>query len=100
MAKNIDPVTLKLTEGAEAIALDVTARLKTFLGEWFLDTTIGIPYYDVIFAKGTTDETIRAILASAVLATPGIEELLSFTFDRAQSRVNFVSSTAQGEVIL
>jgi hypothetical protein len=72
---------LLLVTGQEEIAQVSAQRLRTFFGEWFLDTSIGIPYFDQIFEKGQNVNDIDAIFISEILQTPGIIRLLEFDLD-------------------
>lgn len=60
----------------------VTQRLKitlyTFLGEWFLDTTIGVPYFQQIFGKIRTKATVDLIFQRIISDDPDVIEILSF----------------------
>lgn len=67
--------------GAEAVAQDVTMRLRTFLGESVYDASAGVPYLQVIFEKQTQTFSVESILRSQILATPGVLSILSFTFE-------------------
>lgn len=72
---------LQLVEEDSAIVQQLTIRLRFFLGEWFLDKRLGIPYYDRVLRKNPKLAIVRGILRSAILTTPGIETLDSFEFD-------------------
>lgn len=48
--------------GRGAKAQRIRSRLMTVLGEWFLDTSFGLDYLNVVFAKATS----RAVLAAHV----------------------------------
>jgi len=63
-----------LVAGAEGIASDLKARLQTFLGEWFLDTSIGLPYFTEIFGK-TPVPRLETIFREQILATPGVASI-------------------------
>lgn len=56
-------------------------RLSMFLGEWFLDASKGVPYFEDVLKKDVTLEIIDSILKTVVLETPGVEDLLSFVLD-------------------
>lgn len=64
---------LKLATGTQAIDQHLRAKLRTFLGEWFLDTRIGIPYFQQILGrKNPPVNLISAILRKAILQTSGV----------------------------
>lgn len=53
---------LLLVDGAESVKQEAEILLKTFLGEWFLDITVGIPYLEVILVKNPDRAQIESIL--------------------------------------
>lgn len=71
---------LVLIDGAAEIGQKIGVRLRMFLGEWFLDKRQGADHFGVTFTKQSTDFERRNLLQSIVLGTPGVKELLSFTF--------------------
>lgn len=108
----IDPVTgdlvieggdLKLVDGIDAIAQHVAIRLQLFQGEWFLDTRVGVPYYQSILVKNPDLVLVRSIIRTAILSTPGITGLDSFDLDfDAATRaltVAFEASTTEGPLV-
>lgn len=60
----------------------VTQRLKiklyTFLGEWFLDTSTGIPYFQQIFGKVRSKATVDIIFQKVISDDPDVIEILVF----------------------
>ncbi len=70
-----------LTEGLDAIRQHLQCRYRTFLGEWFLDTSIGVPYYQEILTKQPTFQLVQSVLKAVALETPGVTDLTEFTFD-------------------
>lgn len=60
----------------------VTQRLKitiyTFLGEWFLDTTIGVPYFQQVFGKIRSKATIDLIFQQIISDDVDVIEILTF----------------------
>ena len=44
----------------EEISQRLVQNLKFFLGEWFLDQTEGLPYFQAVFVKGTPPDIIEA----------------------------------------
>lgn len=86
---------LELVDGADAIAQDITSRLRTFLGEWFLDTRIGMPYFQKILGQKPRINVLQSIFTDAISQTPGVNKIndLSIEYSGA-SRVLSISFRA------
>lgn len=69
---------LEIVDGDDAIVQNLRIRYRFFLGEWFLDTREGIPYYQRILVKNPTQADVNAILREVALTTPGIAEVDRF----------------------
>lgn len=97
-------MTLTAHLSDEEIVQSLKQNLKTFLGEWFLDLTIGLPYIQVIFVKGTPVEVIETAFKNAIIKTIGVSTLNSFddldldTTTR-ELKVNFDVTTINGNTI-
>lgn len=76
------PVTQRLTD---VVAQRLKITLYTFLGEWFLDTSIGVPYFQQIFGKVRSKSTIDLIFQRVIANDPDVIEILSFESDLAAS---------------
>lgn len=76
------PVTQRLTD---VVAQRLKITLYTFLGEWFLDTTIGVPYFQQIFGKVRSKSTIDLIFQRVIANDPDVIEILSFESELAAS---------------
>jgi hypothetical protein len=89
---------LYLIEENDAIAQHVSQRFKTFLAEWFLDETVGVPYFDYIFRKNPNPVVIDAVLKRVALESPGVVELTSWelTLDSARRELS-LDFTARSE---
>lgn len=91
---------LVLIEGQEEIRQHLEQRLRTFLGEWFLDQSIGLPYFDDILKKNVIASEVESIFINEILSTPGVVRLIEFTLDldKAQRalKVSFVAETVDG----
>lgn len=94
---------LTLTSGAAGIQQHLTQRLRTFLEEWFLDTRIGIPWFQQVLKKNPDAIVIDSVIKREIVNTQGIEELTSFSLDilteTRQLNVTFEARTITGEVI-
>ena len=51
-----------LINGIEQIAQSIKSSLLVFMGEWFLNTTIGIDYLNRVFTKQTNSRIVRSII--------------------------------------
>lgn len=69
----------------DAITQHLLIRLRTFLGEWFLDEDAGMPYFEEFLIKNPSNLIMEARIKEAILETPGIETVnsLDFVFDAA-----------------
>lgn len=84
--------TAFLVNTPHTVAQAVATRLRLFRGEWFLDTTEGMPWDDVLGknTQGTADSAIR----QCILGTQGVAEITDYasTID-ANTRAMTVSAT-------
>ena len=71
---------LSLVTGSDAIAQDLQQRLQSWLGEWFLDTTWGIPFKQQILVKNPNLDLIQADILLATTDTPGVVQVTDFDF--------------------
>ena len=69
----------------EYVSQKIENVLSTFTNEWFLDDTIGIPYYDRILIKQADINDVNNIILTAINGITEIIEVLSFdvSFDSA-----------------
>lgn len=92
---------LVLLDGIQAVAQHIRIRLRFFLGEWFLDSEVGLPYYQQILKKNPNENIVRSVLRKAILTTPGVQEISSFSFEFEGSTrvltVNFVAKITDSD---
>jgi hypothetical protein len=83
--------TLVFCSGAAFYRQKLAARFKFFLGEWFLDQRLGLPYYQNVFVKNPDLDLIRSLFRRVILTTPGIKSIKTFTlsFDPAARKLSF-----------
>lgn len=90
-----------LIDDTNQIMQNLAIRLRFFLGEWYLDITQGVPYYEVFFKKAPNQIQIESILKQEIVTTRGILELTSFQSDFDQRRriysVKFSARSINGE---
>lgn len=86
---------ITLTEGAEAVRQHLQCKLRLFRGEWFLDTTAGVPWFQEVLQKQPSFVVVQQVLKDTILSTPGVIGLLKFKFDyEAPSREAFLDFQA------
>lgn len=78
-------------------------NLSFFLGEWFLDRRLGIPYFERVIGQKPDLALLDTLFRRAIKATPGVGNLdnLQTSFD-GRSRtaaVRFTVRTKDGELI-
>lgn len=91
---------LQIVTGRDAIRQDVKQTLALMYGEWFLDTTKGIPYLQQILVKGPDLTAIQGIFIDAILSVNGVLELLTLAFDYDNEvrllKITFQARTTDG----
>jgi len=65
-------------DGIDALIQRLRVTLTTFLGECFMDKTVGIPFFQEVFQKGVSVERIAAVFKTPIIQTDGVSELLDF----------------------
>lgn len=93
---------LVIVSGVDSIKQDLLMRLRFFLGEWFLDTDIGVPYLEQVLIKSPNADVTRGVFREAILATPGVKSLnslvLAFNTGARTLTVTFRCDTELGEI--
>lgn len=72
---------LATVSGIDAIEQNLGQRLKTFLGEYFLDSRIGLPYFQEIFKKKFDPIVVDTVIKREIINTDGIIELMQFKLE-------------------
>lgn len=84
---------LVLIDGAERIRQQIKVTLLTFFGEWFLDTTFGVPYLEIILIKNPRRAEIENVLRQKVRDVPGVSAVPSV-------QIEIDAATRQGRITL
>jgi hypothetical protein len=53
-------------------AQDAASAIKTFQGEAYYDTTLGVPYWQNILGRLPPLSLVRSLIAAAALTVPGV----------------------------
>ena len=74
-----------ITNGADTVRTRLFMRLNRILGEWFLNTTVGVNYYDPvtgIFNNKLPASAILGAVRAAILEDPDVNEVIDATIVR------------------
>ena len=66
---------LQIVDGGNWVQQSIKQNLQAILGEWFLDRTVGLPWFDEILQKGTSSNRVKQLLIREIVNTKGIEKL-------------------------
>lgn len=88
---DLDGGDFVLIEGSRHVRQTILARFRFFLGEWFLDTREGVPYYRDILIKSPDRSVVRSVFLQVLTGTPGVLDVLSFDllFDEQERTIRF-----------
>lgn len=88
--------------GTQPVQQDVLQRLRMFLGEWFLDNTAGVPWFQQILVKNPDRSKIDALLLNTILGTPGVLSVTNYKFTPNMAartlRVEFNAQSTSGPI--
>ncbi len=91
-----------LVEDVDQLVQNVRERLLSYRSDYFLDSTHGLPYIEVIFAKPFNIINAESAIKAEILADSEIEELTSFSseFDSITRKftVTVSCTTVYGEL--
>lgn len=103
----IENFDLVLISGVDQVIQKIDIRLRFFLGEWFLDTTAGLPYYTNVLKKDFDIGLLESSFKAQILGTEGVDSLLEFDLSLQDTRtlivtfkVSILDEEVSGEIIL
>lgn len=96
---------LAIVKDQTAIGEHARQRLKTFHGEWFLDTTAGVSWLSDIMGLQYNPALAEAVVKAEILNTSGVTSINTFSIGFDQSKRNLIVkdieiTTNYGEVKL
>lgn len=71
---------VSFVDGADGIAQHMQIRYRLFLGEWFLNTSLGVPWFRDVLVKPASLPVVQDVLKEVALETPGVIEITKFIF--------------------
>jgi hypothetical protein len=102
------PITGKrrvvMNTGPRYVRQKIASRLRFFLGEWFLDTRLGVPYYRDVLIANADLSIVRSIFREVILSVPEVASLdkltLAFDTEARALAIEFDASLVAGGVLL
>ena len=88
------PRLFSASEALKAIGQHVLIRLRTFQGEWFLDTIEGVPYFQQILGVKNGEGVALGLIRQRILDTPGVTSVATIAVELDSDRTLQVSFTA------
>lgn len=77
----VEDFDLQIVDEVDAIKQNIRIRLWFFYREWFLDTSVGVRFYEDIKVKNPDLPDIEALLKAEISGTDGVNEILEFNMD-------------------
>ena len=95
------PVTNGLND---AVAQELTLRLRTFRGEWFRDITFGTPWMDRVLGKKVDKSVVDIVIQEQIRKNPKVLQITHFESDfdsqRREYSCLFKVKSVEGETDL
>lgn len=92
-----------VTNSAQAGAQKLRNQFKIFLGEWYLDQRIGMPYFAAVLGVNPNIPILEQLFGDVIRNTVGVASLDSinivFNRDNRSLAVTFAATWNTGEVI-
>jgi hypothetical protein len=89
--------------GPEYVGQKIKQRLLFFRGEWWKDTTLGVPWLQQILIHQPSLEVVRSVVRSAILDVPMVTSVPVCTveFDSANrvAAITFEANTVFGQTV-
>lgn len=89
--------------GAAYATQRIGVCLDIFLGEWFLNVLVGMPYFRDVLVHSPNAEVVKSVFRKAIMNTPGIVSVptvdVELNTSTRKGTVNFVAVYQDGTVI-
>lgn len=69
------------TSGDEALAQDVATAIRTFSGDCYFDTSLGIPYFAQILGQYPSLSLVKRYFNDTALSIDGVESATTYLVD-------------------
>jgi hypothetical protein len=94
-----DDGNLDMVTDAEAVGQHARQRTMTFFGEWFLDTTCGVPWLEQIMGRQFDAALAESVIKKELIETDGVTgiEAFSLSYSRTVRGINVTRATLATE---
>lgn len=93
-----------IDKGVHYTRTRLAARLQFFLGEYFLDRRLGVPYFRYVFVRNPNLDLIRLLYRRVITTCPGIVSLnkleLNYQPRARKLGVSFHATAEDGNIIV
>ena len=86
---------MSLLTAADEFAQVLRTRLQFFEGEWFLDTRLGVPYFQYILVKNPDLRIIERIFRAVIFSIPNAAQVLRLELTNNPDRTLSVNIRVQ-----
>jgi hypothetical protein len=88
----------------DQVKQNIKIRLLMIQGEWFLNSQIGLPYFEKILVKNPDFSAIDVMIKATIVDTPEVTGITAYSsmFNKAARRlsISFQASTIYGNVTI
>ena len=71
-----------VVDGITALRDRLATNLKTFQSEWYLDPSLGIPYFEQVFSKAVNVGVLYTIFSGVIRRTEGVAAVNGLQFEQ------------------
>lgn len=92
---------IALASDPYAIAQDVASAVRTFQGECWFDTTVGVPYFQEVFGQSPPMQLLQSLIETAALTVPEVVKASAtiISFEGRAVKGNVQVTTSSGTTI-
>ena len=75
----VDNYDLAFVYGMDYVVQKLKIRLQFIKGEWYIDTTAGLAYFEDIWVKNPNLSTVDADIKATIIETPFVNSIISYS---------------------
>lgn len=77
----VENYDLQFVDEVSQVRQNIKIRLLFLFNEWFLDSNLGVPYFEQLCTKDPNIALVDSFLKSTIIETPGVSQLLEYSSD-------------------